>query len=305
MISHISKQILPFLLLLLLSCQKDVQIQVESSYSPELFIESILYPGEVPKVYLSSSQPFFSQRVTPQEIFVRDAQVQINTDTGIDQLKIDSTFDQFRCRWVPYYIGSTEVQRGKTYELLINHRGKSYEATTSLTQPKIEIEEVEYTPEFYDVYGDHDGVIVRFKDAPGEGNFYRFQMNRMIDNTRFHVHVLEVLGNQNNCTDGEKFHTVDLGRTIFSDENIDGQQLELYLEVSFEYLEGDTAYVMIQSLDTAAATFFNDLDHQLEVIRNPFVEPVFINSTIEGAFGVFGSAVRSDSILFIYPQDNP
>lgn len=305
MTHHINKQILPFVFLLLLSCQKDVLIQPASSYTSQLFIEGILYPGEVPKVYLSHSPPFFSQEVTPQEIFARDAQVQISSDTGIDQLKIDSTFDKFRCRWIPYYIGSTEIQHGKTYELLISHQGKSYQATTSITQPKIEIEEVEYTPEFYDVYGGHDGVIIRFTDAPGEGNFYRFQMNRMIDTSRYHAHALDGLEKQNTCTNGEKFHSVDLGRTIFSDENIDGQQLELYLEVSFEYQKGDTAYVMIQSLDSASAAFFRDLDNQLQAIINPFVEPVFVHSTIEGAFGVFGSAVRSDSLLFIYPQDNP
>lgn len=37
----------------------------------------------------------------------------------------------------------------------------------------------------------------------------------------------------------------------------------------------------------------------------PFVEPVFIKTKIKGAIGVFGSAVLSDSVLFIYPRKKP
>ena len=141
-------------------------------------------------------------------------------------------------------------------------------------------------------------------DAPGEGNFYRFQMNRMIDNTRLHAHVLDVI--TSTCTDqGELFQVIDYGRTIFSDENIDGRPMELLVEVSFEYLEGDTTWIFIQSLDEKAAKFYQNLDDQLLSIVNPFVEPVFLKSQVTGTIGVFGSAVLSDSVLFVYPQDFP
>jgi hypothetical protein len=62
----------------------------------------------------------------------------------------------------------------------------------------------------------------------------------------------------------------------------------------------------MQSLDEKAALFYKELDDQLISIINPFVEPVFLESKIEGgAIGFFGSAVLSDSVLFVYPQDNP
>jgi hypothetical protein len=77
-------------------------------------------------------------------------------------------------------------------------------------------------------------------------------------------------------------------------------------EVSFEYSEGDSTWITMQSLDKKAALFYKDLDDQLITIVNPFVEPVFLESRITGgAVGFFGSAVLSDSVLFIYPQDNP
>lgn len=287
----------------LLSCRKEVNIKPDASYESRLFIESILYPGEAPKVYLSLSQPFFNKEVTPQEMFARGAEVRLFNGTETELLQPDSTFDKFRCRWVLYYAGAMPAEYGKTYELTVAFQGKTYTAKTSIKQAKVNIDEVEYTPEFFDVYGGHDGVILRFTDVPGQRNFYRFQMDRFLDTSRHHAHVLEVI--ENNCTNGEKFWITDLGRTIFRDENNDGQALELNAEVSFEYRKGDPAYIFLQSLDEKSAAFYEDLDNQLQSILNPFVEPVFLKSTIEGTIGVFGSAVRSDTVLFIYPQDNP
>ncbi len=105
-------------------------------------------------------------------------------------------------------------------------------------------------------------LIVRLKDVPGEGNFYRFQMDRLIDTSCYHAHLFDRL--ENNCTQGKQFLVTDLGCTIFSDENIDGQEMELYVEVSFEYRKGDEAIVFMLSLDEKSAAFFQELDNQLQ-----------------------------------------
>ncbi len=294
---------LPFLFFAVLSCRKEVNIRPDSSFESQLFIECLLYPGEEPRVYLSLSQPFFNEEVTPQDMFARGAEVRLSDGTQEELLRPDSTFDKFRCRWAPFYGGTIPAEYGKTYELRVTFQGKTYTASTTINQAKANLDEVEYTPEFFDVYGGHDGVILRFRDAPGEKNFYRFQMDRFLDTSRHHAHILEVL--INDCTNGEKFWITDLGRTVFRDDNNDGQPVELYAEVSFEYRRGDTAYIYLQSLDEASAAFYEDIDNQLQSILNPFVEPVFLKSGIEGTLGVFGSVVRSDTVLFIYPQDNP
>ena len=65
-------------ILLLPSCQKDINFnEIGSNYSEQLFIEGILYPGKTPKIYLSRSLPFFNEKVSPQEIFARDALVEL------------------------------------------------------------------------------------------------------------------------------------------------------------------------------------------------------------------------------------
>ncbi len=287
------------------SCTKDISFDGNTLNGKEqLFIEGILYPEETAKIYVSLSVPFFNEKVLPQEIFARNAQVILSTDTWSEQLQKDSIFDKFRCRWVPFFGGANIIAYGKTYDLKVDYLGDSYTASTTIDQPKVNLSGVEYVENFYDVYGGHDGVIITYTDAVGSGNYYRFQMDRMMDNTRRHAHVLDVI--QNNCTQpGEMFQTTDLGRVIFSDASNDGASVAQNIEVSFEYKQGDSTTVYLQSLDKRSAAFFRDLDEQLQSILNPFVEPTFLHSTIEGALGVFGSAVRSDPYGFMYPQDNP
>lgn len=287
------------------ACQKDVPFDTNSlEFRDQLFIEGILYPEETPRIYVSNSVQFFNEKVLPQEIFARDAEVKLMTDTWAETLQPDSIFDKFRCRWVPFFGGTNVVEYGKTYDLEINHKGETFTASTTIDQPKVNLVDVEYISDFKDVYGGHDGVIIRYQDTPGEGNYYRFQMNRMMDNTRAHAHVLDVISST--CTEpGELFQTIDLGRVIFSDIGNDGGAMENNIEVSFEYLKGDEATVYVLSLDERSAIFFKELDDQLQSNINPFVEPTFLHSTIDGTLGVFGSAVRSDPFPFIYPQDNP
>lgn len=295
--------VVAFALAFLTGCQKDVKITTSSGYDGDLFVECILVPGRPPQAFLSNSAAFFAPNVTPQDLFARDAEVYLTGPLGVDTLVPDSTFDEFRCRWVPYYSGSAQPVIGQSYQLDIVWNGRAVTAKTAISQPKVEIDSLKYIGEFFDSYGGHDGLALWITDPLGPGNFYRFQMNRMIDSSRHHVHALDTW--VPDCSNGNKFFVPDLGRIIFSDKYIDGQQMELLVEVSFEYKKGDSAWVFIQSLDQKSAEFYQEMDRQLQSIMNPFVEPEFIETKIQGAIGVFGSAVVSDSVLFIYPQDNP
>ncbi len=286
------------------ACKKDISIRFPEQHNSLVFIEGMLYPGKVPAINISTSNPFFSSKITPQQVFARGAVVTISTGSVMDVLEPDSAFNNFRCRWEPFYRGHIEAEYGKTYTLEVSYAGKTYKTSTSIDQKKVTIESIVYTAEFFDVYGGHDGMIIKFTDHPGSKDYYRFQMNRIIDNSVKHAHVLD--GFVNTCTGAnELFPVKDIGRIIFTDENADGQKMTMSIEVTYEYEKDDEGWVFIQSLDKNAAEFYKDLDDQLQAIYNPFVEPVFINSKIPGAIGVFGSAVLSDSVLFVYPRDHP
>jgi len=297
--------LLPVILILFFAgCKKDITINFPADHNSKVFIEGMLYPGKVPAIFISTSNPFFSSKVTPQQVFARGAVVKITNGSSVDVLAPDSTYNKFRCRWEPFYRGTILAEHGKTYTLEVSYEGKTYTASTTINQKAVTIESIEYTPEFFDVYGGHDGVIIKITDIPGSQDYYRFQMNSMIDSSVKHAHVLD--GFINTCVGAnELFPVTDIGRIVFTDENADGQKITMSIEVTYEYSEGDNGWIMIQSLDKNSAEFYKDLDDQLQAIYNPFVEPVFINTKIPGALGVFGSAVLSDSVFFEYPQDHP
>ena len=296
---------LAVIIILLAACQKSVNVSFPPNHQSKVFIEGMLYPGKKPEIFISNSNSFFSANVIPQQVFARGASVKITTGNTVDVLMPDSTFNTFRCRWEPFYRGNIAAEYGKTYKLEINYLGKNYTASTIIDQQSASKQSVEYTREFVDVYGGHDGVIITLTDHPGTQDYYRFQMNRIIDTSVHHAHVLD--GFVNTCLSGpnEKFAVKDIGRNVFNDENADGQKIIMSIEVAYEYKRNDTAWVFIQSLDKNSAEFYKDLDDQLQAIQNPFVEPVFINTKIKDAIGIFGSAVLSDSVLFIYPNNNP
>ena len=291
--------------LLLIACKKNITVDFPPGHISKVFIEGMLYPGQKPQIFISKSNPFFSSNVTPQQVFARGAVVKITSGTSVDVLVADSTFNKFRCRWEPFYRGNIAAQLGKTYTLEVNYEGKIYTASTTINQKAVKIDSIKYTPEFFDVYGGHDGVIITITDNPGTKDYYRFQMDRMIDTSVHHAHVLDKF--INTCVSGsnEEFFVKDIGRIVFNDEFADGQKIVMSIEVTYEYSKGDEGWIMIQSLDKNSAEFYKDLDDQLQAIQNPFVEPVFIDTKIPGAIGVFGSAVLSDSVLFVYPRDHP
>lgn len=280
------------------SCEKDIKIK-ELPYEDQLTVECILIPGEVPKLYLGKSVAFFDSKVSPSSLSVNGATISI-TGSSIDYLVEDSIFDKFQCRYIPFYKGSIPSVIGQPYTLNVSYNGKTYTATTTISQPKVTISSTSYTPTFHDLYGEHEGVIVDFTDIASSENYYRYQMNRLIDSTVYGASNLGLI--HSTCTDGSKFFISEYGRSIYPDRGLDGKSMEFVIEPAFLHQQDDTAYILVQSLDKASGEFYESLDKQKLALLNPFIEPVFIKSNIVGGLGIFGSMVVSDSTLFIYPE---
>ena len=280
------------------SCQKDIKI-APLLYESQLSIECILYPGKVPQLYLSNSVPFFDPSSSPSQLFVKGAIVTI-TGSSIDNLVADSVFDNFRCRWVPFYKGSIPAVIGQTYTLSVTYQGKTYSSSTTINQPKATISSTDFVHSFHDVYGDHEGVIMNFNDIAGSENFYRFQMNRTVDSTVYGASNLGLV--HSTCIGSGQFSYSEFGRSIYFDTGLDGQNMQFVIEPALKHKQGDVTYLFLQSLDKSSAEFYDNIDKQKLAQLNPFVEPVYLKTKIEGCIGVFGSAVISDSVLFIYPE---
>lgn len=282
---------------ILASCEKTVDVK-PLPYDSKLSIQCMLLPGTAPVLYLNNSVPYFDKKISNRDLFVRGALVTIATGSSIDTLRPDSLLNKVFCQFEYFYKGKVITQSGSTYSLKVLAGSKAFTSTTTTNQSKAAITGVTYVSNFTDVYGEHEGVTVRFTDKPGEENFYRYQLSRKIDNTVDYgesgIHSL--------CTNGEKFPIQEIGRAVYNDKNKDGLPMSFTAEPVYKHKANDTAYVLLQTMDRESADFFDALDRQKLSAYNPFVEPVFLKTKIEGCIGVFGAYTVSDSVLFVYPE---
>ncbi len=294
---------LPMAVLLASGCQKAITVE-QQPYTEKISIESLLQPGTIPRVYVNRTVPFFvaTETQTPSSLFVPDAEVVMASGGEVDIFRADSTFNRFFCRWEPFYVGNIEIRADTQYELRVTHRGRTYTATTTTNVPAVRIDSVSYTSAFTDIYGGHEGVIVDFVDLPNQDNQYRFYTTRPLHNKHETTDDLEYAST---CLpDGEFVEVTEVGRFVYFDDNLDGAPVRFVAEPAYTQFEGDESLVYVQSLDEQAAFFYDTLDRQHEANINPFTEPVFLYTNIEGAIGVFGAVNLSPPYPFVFPEDH-
>jgi len=290
------------LLFLAQACEKDIVIK-PPAYDSRPVIECLLMPGTAPKVYLSRSAPFFNSDVTPWTIFIRNAQVILSGGGEEELLQVDSTFDEFFCRWQPFYKGQILTKPNVTYELKVEYGGKTYTANTTTDVKPVEMDDVTYTHSFRDAYGEHQGVVIDFTDPAGVANYYRFHLTRDVDST---VQTVDAYEYSSVCIGAGKTTIADIGWFVYSDKNADGQISRIIMEPSHTFKENDVALVRLQTLDKNAAVWFDHLDKLKQASLNPFIEPVILKEfQFKDAIGVFGSVnLSQEAIELIFPEDN-
>ncbi|MEZ4927455.1 MAG: DUF4249 domain-containing protein [Saprospiraceae bacterium] len=287
-------------LLILNACTKDVSIPIEP-YNSKLSIQCLITPGKTPVAYVYRTVPFFDSNVLPVDLFARDAVVTLTSPDGSETLQPDSAFNDVLCYYEYFYAGQSPVQSNKTYSLSILYNGESYSASTTTDRRVVQLDSVTYTPQFKDLYGEHEGIILNFKDPAGKGDYYRFDMGRTFGPLDTIFGVGKVISE---CSLGKTTWVQELGRSIYADQNGDGTSFTITVEPTYKHKEGQVGYVRLQSMDKATFDFYDQFDRQKIAQTNPFVEPVFIQPGQFGtkAFGVFGAYVVSDSVKFVYPE---
>jgi len=293
--------VLPVLCGLLASCTKEIPVELDT-YEERISIEGLLQPGTTPRVYVNRTVPFFSTDVTPSQLFVAGADVVISSSNGAELLRADSIYSRFYCRFEPFYTGNSVIMEDVEYSLNVTVGGETYSATTVTNVPAARIDSVSYTADFTDIYGGHEGVLVDFVDLPGQPNQYRFLMTRPLNNE--HQTVDDREWSSPCMADGETFDVDEIGRVVYFDTNFDGAPVRLVAEPAYTNKKGDLGIVYIQSLSRDVAEYYDALDRQREANINPFIEPVFLDSKIDGAIGVFGAVNRSEPYYFEFPEDS-
>jgi Domain of unknown function (DUF4249) len=287
--------------LFLISCEKEITVP-QPDYVQKTSIQGILEPDSLPLVFFNKTTPFLSSTTTTGQLVIRNATVRITGGNTTDVLKLDSLYDRIYCQFSYFYKGTKKTLWNTAYTLDIVNGTATYTASTITTLQKAVIDSVRYTATFNDVYGEHEGVIVYFKDIAGSTNYYRNEQARPVDTTMKHASIK--LSFTNGCIGRDTIQTLEQGRSVYNDQNVDGQQIKIVIEPAFTHREGLKSTVKIQTIDKAMYDFYDQIDKQKLAQYNPFVEPIFLKEGQFGskAIGFFGCRTRSLGVGFVFPE---
>lgn len=271
----------------------------QPEYTTRVSIQCALEVGKKPKLFLYRTIPYFDV-ATLREVFIDSATVKLSNSMETDSLTKDSTYNYLKCEYEYFYSGQVPVKQDEMYFLEIINGDAQYSATTKTNLSAVSIDSVGYTRAFTDIYGVHEGVIPYFHDIQGQTNFYRYQMTRPVDTTMQYREGKIY----SPCIGSKTITVIELGRSVYGDDNLNGDQINMVIEPAYSHQKDLVGYVQIQTIDKASFDFYDQLDRQKLGQSNPFVEPVYLKDGQFGhdAVGFFGSIIKSDSVRFVFPE---
>ena len=285
------------------SCEKNITI-TPPPYQDKPSIQSMLEVDSVPVVYFNRTVPYFGNDLSLQALVLRNAIIKISSNGITDNLRFDSVYSKTYCQYDYYYKGSIPVQLNKTYALTVVNGAETYTVTANTNLSRATIDSTSFTPTFKDLYGEHEGVIVYFKDLPSQVNYYRYEMVRYVD-TSTQLAGPKLPASACLAKDRKDSTLVhELGRSVYSDLGQAGQQIKIVIEPAYTHKRGTRGIVYIQTTGKDAFDFFDQLDKQKLAQYNPFVEPVFLRQGQFGskAIGYFSAMVKSSPVNYIFPE---
>ena len=287
----------------LFSCEKVITIQ-PPSYFGKVSIQSMIEPDSVPIVYFNRTVPYFGKDVALGSLAIRNAMIKITGNSGTDILKFDSVFSKTYCQYDYFYKGSIPIQLNQTFTLSISTGANTYTATASTSLSKATIDSTSFTPAFKDLYGEHEGVIVYFRDLPSQINYYRYEMTRYVDSSTQQAGPKLPASTCLDRTTKDSVLVHELGRSVYTDQGQTGQPIKIVIEPAYTHKEDTKGTIYIQTIDKNAYDFFDQLDKQKLAQYNPFVEPVFLREGQFGsrAIGYFSAMVKSNPAGYIFPE---
>lgn len=281
------------------ACEKNITVK-PPVYQNKVSIQGFIEPDSVPILYFNQTVPYFDKAVKKNQLIIRGAQITISSPNTTDVLKLDSVFDKIDCQFNYFYRGNNKILSNTSYHLVITAQGKTYtaDAITNIIAPTID--STSYVTNYNDLYGEHEGVIIYFKDVSNQKNFYRYEMKRTADTSTKKAEAPIV----STCLGNGTVNVNEIGRAVFDDVGNEGKQLKIVIEPAYSHTKGTLGDIYIQSFDKNAHDFFAQLDRQKLAQYNPFVEPVFLQEGQFGssAIGFFSAKKNSNPIKFIYPE---
>jgi hypothetical protein len=291
-----------FLLIGLFSCSKEIQIDLPQ-LPPQLVVDGNIEAGMHPIVLLSMSQPAADtvSLLTYLNSVVNDAQVTVvnGTDTFalsptfIQQLPIESqkrVAEMLRVELeevllLPIQVYSSTALYGaanQTYELCIDHQGKTFKGSTYLPTPS-SLDSLYWKREPATI--EYGFSWARLTDPASNADAYRWEVRRINRNEQ-----------------GQDLDPIFKRARggIFSDEYFNGQTIEFYFrnplmrkdsthlkEYRRYFRYGDSVVVKLSKMDPAVFLYYDRMDAQLDANANPYATPINIPSNMKGCLGIW------------------
>lgn len=243
--------------------------------SPQPIVEFYLEPNRSFRLLLTETGDFFADPIPP---FITDAQVRVIHKGQTEVLNLGAVIDTSVLRFYNYSsetLATFDTLEDYTLEII---RGNQQITAKTRFLPKPTIKEI--TPTFRE--DSMAFLLTRFFDNnPEETNFYRFTTTR------------DSLGGVNN----DDFEFQDL----ITDDG------EIVVGTGFSFEKGDTVIVTLYHIDEAFHDFLETSQEARNANGNPFAQPAFIRSNVEGGIGIFAALsferrtliIREDSVEYL------
>lgn len=245
-------------------------------YQPKMVIDGWIETGGYPVVILGKSISYFDQidSATVRQLVVTTAKVTVSDGEKSEVLTLRKDDNYFP----PYIYTATSLkgELGKTYNLKVEHQGKTYTASTTIPAPAVFKELWFETVEGEDSLG---YIYGKFDDDPASENFYRIFTQRLTKDSKFIPVYLSAISDQS--FNGKNF-TFSLLR---GPDNYSNVVDDLY------FTKGDTVRVKLCTMDRQHFDFWRTLERELYVIGNPFASSgneILSNIDGDSALGVWG-----------------
>ena len=295
------KKLIPLLLLMLMACEKEVNLNLSSGAS-RLVVDGQIESGGYPVVILTKSVGYFStiDLETMESSFVHDALVRI-TD-GIDTVTLrEYSLDTGLLGASQFYLYTVDTGdfqalqfTGKTegtYTLLIEHEGNIYSSSTKI--PNVDpVDSIWVRPPAGEpVVPTAMMLFIRYKVPDTLGNYVRYFTQR--NNELFLPGIY----------------------SVYSDEFINGTVIDsLFISAGHNrgrrpnldslgyFFRGDTVTLRWSAIDQKVYDFYRSFEYAIGTVGNPFAAPVNVETNISGgALGVWAGYGSTYSTIVISP----
>lgn len=287
-----------FAITLLLSCEKEIKLEVNNQPS-KLVVDASIENGKFPLVALSNSINYFSS-ISPEELansFEHDAVITVSDGTKTCTLKEYSFTDTSGYTVYYYTVDSSDLTNivigdfQKQYSLNIQTKdGSTYSSTTTIPALAKKVDSMWWKPAPYVDDSSLCVLVGTATDPPGLGNYIRYFTR--VNEEPFYPGLQSAFDDQ--IVDGITY-------TLQFDAGWNKNSLlKPTADNGYGYVRhGDTVTLKYCNIDKASYDFWNTWDFAYQSYGNPFSSPVKVLGNISnGALGAFtGYAAQYKTII--------